>query len=360
MAVEDAAHIMGSTSSEAKARAARLNGKLGGRPRLSGESDPIKSGLISRRSDLANRRIHSSTSRSTLILADAFEWLEGAPANSIHAIVTDPPYGVKEYELEELAKKEAGSGGMWRIPPSFDGSQRSALPRFTALTPKERDRLERYFQVWAALCVRVLRPGAHVFVASNSFLSQLVFSSLAAGGLEFRGELIRLVRTMRGGDKPKGAEKEFPFVCSLPRGCYEPWGVFRKPLPKGMKVSECLNIWGTGGLRRISDDQPFNDVILSERTPQSERKIASHPSLKPQSMLRKIVRASLPLGEGYILDPFCGSGSTLAAAEAMGLESVGLERYPEYYSMAKDAIPKLARVPVRDNAAKRSQLNIFS
>ena len=37
------------------------------------------------------------------------------------------------------------------------------------------------------------------------------------------------------------------------------------------------------------------------------------------------VRAALPMEEGVILDPFMGSGSTIAAATAMGLESVGLE-----------------------------------
>ena len=70
-------------------------------------------------------------------------------------------------------------------------------------------------------------------------MSQLVFSSLIEEGLEFRTEIIRLVQTLRGGDRPKLGEKDFPDVCSLPRGGYEPWGLFRKPLPKGMTVRLC-------------------------------------------------------------------------------------------------------------------------
>ncbi|MEC4816486.1 MAG: hypothetical protein SAK29_24955 [Scytonema sp. PMC 1069.18] len=124
------------------------------------------------------------------------------PENSVHAVVTDPPYGVKEYDFEQLLKRANGNGGIWRIPPSFDGHQRSPLPRFTALTTKERLTLKNFFLEWAKLVVRVLRPGGHVFIASNAFLSQLVFSALVEGGLEFRGELIRLVRTLRGGDRP--------------------------------------------------------------------------------------------------------------------------------------------------------------
>jgi site-specific DNA-methyltransferase (adenine-specific) len=54
------------------------------------------------------------------------------------------------------------------------------------------------------------------------------------------------------------------------------------------------------------------------------------------------VRASLPLGKGVILDPFMGSGSTIAAASACGLRSIGIELNPEYFEMAEKAIPGLA------------------
>lgn len=281
---------------------------------------------------------------SLIVHADCFEWMGRIPADSFHAIVTDPPYGVKEYDFEQIEKRANGNGGIWRIPPSFDGSNRAPLPRFTALNQKERATLHRFFYEWGKLASRVLLPGGHIFVASNAFLSQLVFSALIESGLEFRGELIRLVRTFRGGDRPKNAEDEFPGVSTLPRSSYEPWGIFRKPIPDGMKVSDCLRTYGTGGLRRISDEQPFADVIFSERTPRHERDIANHPSLKPQSFLRQIVRAALPLGSGVILDPFMGSGSTIAAGKAQAIQCVGVERFADYYEISKRAIPKLANL----------------
>lgn len=280
--------------------------------------------------------------KSLAIHADCFEWLSRIPENTLHAIVTDPPYGVKEYEDVELHKRSSGKGGIWRIPPSFDGNVRSPLPRFTALTSKERLTLRTFFAEWAKLATHALRPGAHVFVASNSFLSQMVFAALVEGGFEFRGELIRLVRTLRGGDRPKNAEEEFPDVSSMPRGCYEPWGIFRKPMLPGMKVSDCLREFQTGGLRRRMNGLPFSDVITSERTPRAEKRIADHPSLKPQSLMLEIVHAALPLGTGRIADPFMGGGSTIAACEALGLQGVGVERQRSYYDLAVCAIPRLA------------------
>ncbi len=58
--------------------------------------------------------------------------------------------------------------------------------------------------------------------------------------------------------------------------------------------------------------------------------------------MRQIVAAALPLRKGVIVDPFAGSGSTLAAAESLKLRSIGIEINKAYYAMAKRAIPKLA------------------
>lgn len=282
---------------------------------------------------------------SWLLHADCFEWLSRIPAASLHAIVTDPPYGLREYDDRELEKRSNGSGGIWRIPPSFDGHVRSPLPRFTALDSRDRARLQQFFTNWSHLACRALRPGGHVFIATNAYIAGLLYGAISEGGLEFRGQIIRLVRTLRGGDRPKNAEQEFAEVSSLPRGCYEPWGLFRKPLEPGMRVSDSLREYGTGGLRRQRDDSPFEDVISSERTSRLERTFALHPSLKPQSFLRQLVYAALPLGEGIIADPFMGSGSTIAAAEAVGVSAVGVERYRDYYEMAMVAVPKLTLLP---------------
>lgn len=292
--------------------------------------------------------------RSLILHANCFEWFGRIPANSLHAIVTDPPYGIKEYDVDQLEKRSNGNGGIWRIPPSFDGHTRSPLPRFTALNRKEREAIKLFFLEWSKVLMPALRPGAHVFIASNAFLSQMVFTALVEGGLEFRGEVIRLVQTLRGGDRPKNAEQEFPEVSSLPRGGYEPWGIFRKPIPPGMKVSDCLREFQTGGLRRTQQGKPFTDVISSERTPQRERRIAEHPSLKPQSFLRQIVYASLPLGKGIIADPFMGSGSTVAASEAVGLSCIGIERHADFYEMSRTAIPALANSGISEERVKSS------
>lgn len=276
--------------------------------------------------------------------ADCLDWMDRQPANYVQAIVTDPPYGLREYTTDEKSKLRSRRGGVWRIPPSFDGCLRSPVPRFTVLTKADRAELEAFFVAFAQRALKILVPGGHLLIASSPLLSHLVYVPLMDAGFEKRGEIIRLVQTLRGGDRPKNAHNEFPGVTVMPRSCWEPWGVFRKPCEG--RVQDNLRKWKTGGFRRLSADAPFTDVIVSAPTRAEERKIAPHPSLKPQAFMRQLVRACLPLGEGLVLDPFMGGGSTIAAAVAVGYRSVGVESDSTYFDVAMKAIQELSRLRV--------------
>ena len=126
-------------------------------------------------------------------------------------------------------------------------------------------------------------------VATNPLLSYIVAGALAQAGLERRGEIVRLVTTMRGGDRPKGAHEEFAGVSVMPRSMWEPWLVFRKPIEG--RVQDNLRKWRTGGFRRPAESRPFGDVIRSAPARKEERTFAPHPTLKPQDFMR-------PFGQG--------------------------------------------------------------
>ena len=281
----------------------------------------------------------STIGKATVIRADCLDWLAHRLPASIHAVVTDPPYSLVEYSAKDQRKLREGKGGVWRLPPAFDGAQRSPLPRFTVLSEVERQQLCDFFVRWATLLAPALVPGANVVVATSPLLSYIVAGALAQAGLERRGEIARLVTTMRGGDRPKGAHEEFAGVSVMPRSMWEPWLLFRKPIEG--RVQDNLRKWRTGGFRRLSEKSPFGDVIRSAPTHKVERALAPHPTLKPQEFMRPLVRGVLPLGEGVVLDPFCGAGSTLAAATAVGYASIGVEKDKDYFELAEQAIPRL-------------------
>lgn len=274
--------------------------------------------------------------------ANSFEWLKEQPADSLQAVLTDPPFGIVEFTPQEVAKLRNGNrGGVWRIPPKIGGSERDPLPRFTTLSAQEREHVRVYFKALGEAMAPALVPGAHVFIAGTPMLQYLVQDGMAQAGFEVRGAVMRLYRGFRGGDRPKLAEKEFEDVCVTPRGAYEPWMLFRKPIEQ-RTVAQNLRKWGTGALRRVTTDRPLPDIIQSGKTPAIEECISDHPTLKPQHILRILARTLLPLGEGTILEPFAGSGSTIAACEVIGYNSVGVELDEHHFMKLDDHIRQLS------------------
>ena len=293
---------------------------------------------MARKRRLGNYAIHR---------ADALEWLKTQRAKSVRAVVTDPPYGVVEYLPSELRKRENGKG-IWRLPQAYDGYNRISTPRFTVLSPADHKRIKEFHAKLAPLLLRVLVPGGHVMMASHSLLTHLAVDAFVEAGFEFRGQVARVVKTLRGGDRPKGAHDQYPDVSVTPRSCWEPWLIFRRPC-EGL-VRENLKKWGTGALRRPERDVPFMDLISAGPARGQEREIAPHPSVKPQALMRVLVAAALPLGRGTVLDPFMGAGSTLAAASALGVRSIGVELNAKYFNLARRAIPQLAKLQLNGAA----------
>ena len=289
-------------------------------------------------------------SHYTIHNADSLDWLGTQRARSFHAVVTDPPFGLQEYTAKELNKRRNGHGGIWRLPNAFDGAKRQPMPRFTVMDDHDRMGVLAFHLRLAPGLFRVLVPGAHVILASQCLVSHLVAQAFCMAGFEARGQIVRVVKTLRGGDRPKFGDKQYREVSVIPRSCFELWLLFRKPCEG--RVTENLKRFGTGALRRPSEGTPVFDLVQVPPAPWQERAVANHPSLKPQALMRQLVRASLPLGKGVVLDPFMGAGSTIAAASHLGLKSVGVELDSKYFTMARAAIPRLAKLEVADGARR--------
>jgi DNA modification methylase len=109
---------------------------------------------------------------------DCLDWLHACAPNSIHAVCTDPPYGLIEFSEKEVSKLRNGNkGGVWRIPPSIGGHRRDPLPRFTILTEQQKQNLFEYIREFGRALYPALVPGAHVCVAGHPMLQYLVESN---------------------------------------------------------------------------------------------------------------------------------------------------------------------------------------
>jgi len=68
-----------------------------------------------------------------------------------------------------------------------------------------------------------------------------------------------------------------------------------------------------------------------------ERRSSKHPTVKPVALMRYLVRLVTPIG-ATVLDPFCGSGTTIEAAMLESCKAVGIEMNPDY---CNDTIERL-------------------
>jgi len=66
---------------------------------------------------------------------------------------------------------------------------------------------------------------------------------------------------------------------------------------------------------------------------EDEEGVNKHPTVKTQKLMRYLVRLVTP-PKGRVLDPFCGSGSTIVAALEEGMGGVGIEREVGFHRIA--------------------------
>jgi site-specific DNA-methyltransferase (adenine-specific) len=69
-----------------------------------------------------------------------------------------------------------------------------------------------------------------------------------------------------------------------------------------------------------------------------------HPSQKPIALINQLISASTRKGD-YVLDPFLGSGTTAASAQALGRKWEGIESSAEYVKIANKRITEIISVP---------------
>jgi DNA modification methylase len=95
--------------------------------------------------------------------------------------------------------------------------------------------------------------------------------------------------------------------------------------------------------------------ILADPTGRNRRSVwtvttkpysGAHFAVMPADLVEPCIKAGCPEG-GTVLDPFAGSGTTLAVAAELGRSGIGCELNPEYIKLAEERIAKVkAKAPL--------------
>ncbi|HSZ13113.1 MAG TPA: site-specific DNA-methyltransferase [Solirubrobacteraceae bacterium] len=328
---------------------------------------------------------HDDTDRWRLLEADALLTLAKLPDACIDAIVTDPPYGI-------AFGAEAWDGTAIRESVRRDGERLS-----------DGEAFERWTRVWASEAARVLKPGGYMVAFGAPRTFHLLTCGVERAGLEIRDVLMWLYAQ----GMPKSRRLPGGLGTAL-KPAYEPILLARAPLVG--TTPRNLDSWGTGALNTeassvggywpanvaLSHDAGCTEIGCSSECPAGlldaahperhpsrmffcakttrrereagceqlpiqsvklfnghhhpARLIANiHPTVKPIELMRWLVRLITP-PDGIVLDPFCGSGSTGAAAVLERRQFLGIERESKYIDIACARITHWAHESVKESA----------
>jgi len=197
------------------------------------------------------------------------------PKGIIPLVIADPPYG---------------SGGR-------DGSVHLENPDI-ALNRMSSDSYVWFVRQYAKRLFRITSGDAHCYIFSDWRKFTDVRTALEVTGWECRQLIVW--------DKGVGMGEYW-------RSSHEFILWFTKQYPRKLTHGGCFNVLRYKGV--------YGKAKL-------------HPAQKPSNLMRFLIEASTESGDS-VVDPFCGSGTTLVEAKAMGRHFFGCDINPEYVEMAR-------------------------
>ena len=271
---------------------------------------------------------------------------------SVHLILSDIPYGIGADDWDILhpntnsaylgtspAQEKAGAVFRKRGKPINGWSDADrAIPR----------QYQAWCASWASEWLRVLKPGASAIVFAGRRLSHRCICALEDAGFSFkdmlawhrdraphRAQRLNIVYERRG-DEAAAARWQGWRVGNL-RPSFEPVLWFTKPYKIGTTIADNALNHGVGGYNEEAFlkyfERPDNQLHMGFMPKES----GLHPTQKPVRLMQALIELTTQPGQ-LVFDPFCGSGSTLVAAQSVGRHYLGCDLNPDYVEVARSRL----------------------
>lgn len=289
---------------------------------------------------------------NAVMAGDSIDLIRTLPNDSIHLILSDIPYGIGAEDWDVLhsntnsaymgsspAQEKAGAVFKKRGKPINGWSEADrAIPR-------------EYYEwclKWAPEWLRVLKPGGTAFVFAGRRLAHRCISAMEDSGFSYKDMLAWMrdraphraqrlsVVFDRRGDTDAAKVWDGWRVGNL-RPTFEPILWLTKPYKIGTTIADNALMHGVGAYnqdRFLTYSADPENVLNLGFMP---REGGLHPTQKPVMLMQALIELTTREDQ-VVLDPFCGSGTTLVAAKNLRRKYIGFEAEQRYVDIAKERL----------------------
>lgn len=294
---------------------------------------------------------------NSVICGDSIEKIKKIDTESIHLILSDIPYGIS-YDSWDVIHSNTNSSLLGSSPAQKKTSvfKKRGKPLNGWSESDKKIPMEYYdwCSSWASEWLRVLKPGASCFVFAGRRLSHRCICAMEDAGFIFkdmlswekdaaayRAQNVKIVFERRG--DIENAAKWSGWKIGNLRPLFEPILWFMKPYRIGGTLTDNIANYSLGGFNEIYlKDNSLNNIgieicsnIIKCKTESTDRGL--HPAQKPLALMEFLIGLTT-LENQIVLDPFCGCGSTLLAAQNLNRKYIGIELNEEYCAIIADRL----------------------
>jgi len=283
---------------------------------------------------------------------DCIKLIKTFSAETFHLILSDIPYGIS-YDSWDVLHSNTNSALLGTSPAQekAGGVFKSRGKPLNGWSEADKQISKEYYDwciSWAGEWLRVLKPGASAFIFAGRRMAHRCICAMEDSGFIFkdmiswtknsaphRAQRVSIVYNRRGDFEDEKLWEGWRLGNLRP--IFEPILWFMKPYTIGGTLADNIRDYGVGA---------FNDVLWKKYVPDSSNTIkihsekydhGLHPTQKPVELMEALIELTTQENQ-IVLDPFCGSGSTLVAAKNLNRQYVGIEQNKEFFEITKNRL----------------------
>lgn len=289
-----------------------------------------------------------SNETNIIINSDSIEYLKNIDSNSIDLILSDIPYGIC-FDDWDVLHNNTNSALLGTSPAQIEAGsvfKKRGKP-LNGWSDADKNIPKEYYEwckKWAGDWLRVLKPGASAFVFAGRRYAHRCICALEDQGFIFkdmlawkkdiaphRAQRVSIIFEKR--NDTNNAQRWTGWRVGNLRPTFEPILWFMKPYKIGGTLADNIRDYGVGAINDAKWNKYAHNSENVINLPNNKTDRGLHPTQKPLELMKALIELTTTKGQ-IVLDPFCGSGTTLLAAKQLERKYIGIEINQQFFDVA--------------------------